>query len=329
MTSPQARREELERELARYVGAAAGPPEVGRDPVDGALVRQWCDALDDRNPVYLDESAASASVHGGLVAPPTMLQAWVLPGIDMAKGIVDPADRQRELHALFDAHGYTGVVATNCEQGYDRYLRPGDRVTGHTVIEAISGEKATGLGTGYFIDTRTVYRDQHGEPVGWMTFRVLKFKPAAAPAAASPAESAAPPRPRRLRPALGHDNAWWWEGIRRGELLIQRCKKCGVLRHPPRPMCGACRSTGWDTVVSSGRGSVHSFVVMHHPQVPGYEYPLIVVLVDLDEGTRLVSNLVGTDPGSVRIGMRVAARIEDVDPELALPLFRPDPAAER
>lgn len=328
MTSPQARREELERELARYVGAAAGPPEVGRDPVGGALVRQWCDALDDRNPVYLDERAASATVHGGLVAPPTMLQAWVLPGIDMAKGVVDPADRQRELHALFDAHGYTGVVATNCEQGYDRYLRPGDRVTGHTVIEAISGEKATGLGTGYFIDTRTVYRDQQGEPVGWMTFRVLKFRPAAAPATSAPAESAAPPKPRRLRPALGHDNAWWWEGIRRGELLIQRCKKCGVLRHPPRPMCGECRSTGWDTVVSGGRGSVHSFVVMHHPQVPGYEYPLIVVLVDLDEGTRLVSNLVGADPGCVRIGMRVAARIEDVDPDLALPLFRPDPTAE-
>ncbi|MBK7971893.1 MAG: OB-fold domain-containing protein [Deltaproteobacteria bacterium] len=325
MTSPRATREELERRLATYVGAAAGPPEVGRDPVDGALVRQWCDALDDRNPAYLDEDAARASTHGGLVAPPAMLQAWVLPGISMSRAAADPENRQRELHALFDAQGYTGVVATNCEQAYDRYLRPGDRVTGHTVIESISGEKATGLGSGYFIDTRTTFRDQHGGQVGWMTFRVLKFKPAAPPAAAR--ERAAPPKPRRLRPALGHDNAWWWDGLRCGELLIQRCKSCGQLRHPPRPMCGACQSTQWDTLASGGRGSVYSFVVMHHPQVPGYEYPLVVVLVDLDEGTRLISNLVGVAPGDVHIGMRVEARIEDVDPELALPLFRRETSA--
>ncbi len=326
MVASPSEREQFEARLQQYAGADAGPPEVARDVVDAALIRQWCDALDDRNPIYTDAHAAAASIHGGLVAPPTMLQAWVLPGIEMASGVARPEDKQRELHALFDSHGYTGVVATNCEQGYDRYLRVGERVTGTTVIEAISGEKATGLGTGYFINTRTTFRDERGERVGWMTFRVLKFKPAA-PAAARTNSASQPAKPRRLRPALGHDNAWWWEGIRRGELLVQRCKRCGELRHPPRPMCGHCQSLEWDALVSKGRGSVYSFVVMHHPQVPGYEYPLIVGLVELDEGTRLVANLVGIDPRDVRIGLRVALHIEAVDPDLSLPFFHPDPAA--
>jgi uncharacterized OB-fold protein len=233
------------------------------------------------------------------------------------------ADGVLSLHALLTANGYPSVVATNSEQGYLRYLRPGDRLTTTTRVEAISEQKATALGTGYFIDTRDIYRDQNGEEVGWMLFRVLKFRPAQAQRPVSAESAAAPAKPRRLRPARGHDNAWWWEGLERGELLIQRCAECGRLRHPPRPMCGACQSTQWDSVPSSGEGAVHSFVVMHHPKVPGYEYPLVCALVDLAEGTRLLSNLVGCEPGEVQIGMAVRASIESVDEELKLPLFRP------
>ena len=87
-----------------------------------------------------------------------------------------------------------------------------------------------------------------------MTFRVLKFKPnAAAAAAATATASAAPAQPRRLRPPLGHDNKWWWDGIAAGELRIQRCKECKTLRHPPRPMCGNCQSIEWDWVDLEGR----------------------------------------------------------------------------
>jgi uncharacterized OB-fold protein len=88
-------------------------------------------------------------------------------------------------------------------------------------------------------------------------------------------------------------------------------------------MCGECRSLEWETVESRGAGSVHSFVVIHHPQVPGYEYPLVCALIDLTEGTRFVSNVVGCDPKDVHVGMKVQARIEQVDPELKLPVFRP------
>ncbi len=319
--------EELERELRTYVGAEIGPPAVGPDLVNAPMIRHWCEILGDQNPVYTDAEAAAKSRHGGLVAPPTMLQVWTMPGAALARSGGAPADRQQELHALLSAHGYTSVVATNCEQSYDRYLRPGDSVTATTVIEAISPEKATGLGTGRFIDTRTTYRDAAGEPVAWMTFRVLKFKPAQTAQAAAPS-SAAPAKPRRLRPLRAHDNAWWWEGIERGELRIQRCADCGALRHPPRPMCGKCQSIRWDSVEASGRGVVYSHVVMHHPPIPGYGFPLAVALVELDEGTRIVSNVVGCAPEAVRIGMRVRLEMQAVDDEMRLPLFRVEEDAQ-
>lgn len=314
----------LEERLAAFVGREIGPPEGARDAVNEAMIRQWCDALADDNPVYTDPAAARASVHGGIVAPPTMLQAWILPGIDMAKPMeAQRQDLQKELHALLDAAGYGAVVATDCDQEYQRYLRPGDRLTATTVIESISPEKATALGIGFFIDTRTTFRDQAGEAVGSMRFRVLKFKPHQPPAPVR--ADAAPARPTRPRPPLGHDNRWWWEAVERGELLIQRCADCGTLRHPPRPMCGRCQSTGWDAVAAAGGGSVHSYVVLHHPPFPGFEYPLVAALIELDEGTRLVSNVVGVDARAVRIGMRVRLSVEAVDDGGKLPLFRPAP----
>jgi uncharacterized OB-fold protein/acyl dehydratase len=314
-------RQELERRLRAFVGVETGPPQVAPEPVNESMIRHWCEAMGDRNPVYVDPEAAARSAHRGLVAPPTMLQAWVLRGVAMASPAALPSNKQLELHQLLSEHGYTSVVATNCEQGYTRYLRPGDRLTVTTVIESISEEKGTALGVGYFIDTRDVYRDQHGDEVGWMTFRVLKFKPQQPPQPVR--RGAAPAKPTRMRPPLGHDNAWWWEGIARGELLIQRCRGCGALRHPPRPMCGACRSLDWEAVRAAGRGRVYSFTVLHHPRFPGYDYPLVCALIELEEGTRLVSNVVGCAPGEVRIGMPVALSIEPVDDALKLPLFRP------
>jgi uncharacterized OB-fold protein/acyl dehydratase len=326
MSLQGSQREELEKQLAGFVGVPIGPPEVGRDLVNEAMIRQWCDAMGDRNPVYSDADVASESVHGGVVAPPTMLQAWILPGLEMALGDDDPQDKQKQLHGLLSEAGYTGVVATDCEQEYVRYLRPGDQVSAVTVIEDISEQKATALGIGYFINTRTTFRGSDGDELGWMTFRVLKYQPAEQPAAAQQASEGAAPAvaaPRRLRPAQGHDNAWWWQGLDRGEILIQKCAACQELRHPPRPMCPQCRSTDWDFVASTGSGTIYSYVVIHHPEVPGYEYPLVVAVVDLEEGTRLVANVAGCDWRSVEIGMPVQGFVEAVDDDLKLPMFRP------
>jgi uncharacterized OB-fold protein/acyl dehydratase len=314
-------REELEKKMRAYVGTRTGPAVVARDPVNEPMIRQWCDAMGDENPVYTEPEAAERSIHGGIVAPPTMMQAWVLPGFEMTRTPEEPANQQQELHRLLSEHGYTSVVATNCEQVYHRYLRPGDRIRHTTVIESISEEKATALGVGYFINTRDTFHDQNGEEVGWMTFRVLKFKPAQPPQAVQ--GDAAPARPTRLRPPLGFDNAWWWEGIERGELLIQRCSSCGELRHPPRPMCGQCQSLQWETVASKGTGTIYSFTVLHHPPVPGYEYPLVAAVIELEDGIRMLANVVGCSPEDVHIGMRVQGRIENVDDEMKLPMFRP------
>lgn len=309
----------FEARIREFVGVREGPPWTCPDPVNEPMIRHWCEVLGDANPVYTDPERAQQSVHGGIVAPPTMLQTWDMRGFPMH----DPRlirNKQRELHALFDAAGYTGVVATDTEQDFGRYLRPGDRVTSETTIESISQEKATGLGVGYFVVTRTVFRDQQGEEVGRLDFRVLKFKPAQA---AQPVEAAAPSKPTRIRSPRGHDNAWWWEGCDQGRLLIQKCSDCGELRHPPRPMCGRCQSTRWESVEASGRGSVHSYTVLHHPPIPGYEMPLPVALIELAEGTRLVANLRDVAHDEIAIGMKVECRFEDVDESLRLPFFYP------
>ncbi len=309
----------LEQALAPYVGQSFGPPEQARDPVNEPMIRQWCDAMGDRNPVYWDADAAAKSAHGSVVAPPTMLQAWILSGFRMANAERPPRDRQEELHALFQQHGYTGVVATNCEQEYARYLKPGERVSAEAVIESISEEKATALGTGYFIVTRTTFRSDAGDAVGSMGFRVLRFKPQAPPAEA--ATGAAPAKPGRIPPLRGKDNAWWWEAVDRGEILIQKCSGCGALRHPPRPMCPECQSTAWGTTRCAGHGSVHSYVVMHHPPMPGYDFPVAVGLIDLDEGTRLVGNIVDCPFEALHIGMKVEASIEEQG-GVKMPVFR-------
>jgi len=324
LSNPAEARRALEARLQKFIGQATGPPTTGPDRVNEAMIRHWCEAMGDRNPVYTDAAVARESRHGGLVAPPTMLQAWILGGMAMAEPEDgdQPPDRQNELHALLSESGYPSVVATNCEQEYHRYLRPGDAVQATTVIESISEEKATALGIGYFIDTRTTFTVE-GETVGWMTFRVLKFKPNA-PAAAPTDVDASPmsQAPRRLRPTLGHDNRFWWAGLDEGKFLIQKCSSCGALRHPPRPMCGRCQSIEWGTVESTMKGTVHSFVVIHHPPVPGYEYPLVCALIDLEEGIRFVSNVVDCAPDDVHVGMKVEGTIEPVDEEMKLPLFR-------
>jgi uncharacterized OB-fold protein/acyl dehydratase len=318
----QLSKEELEKRLATFVGLEIGPPQEPLEPVNESMIFHWCEALSDNNPIYTDPQAAKKSIHKGIVAPPAMLQVWSMRGLELY-GPNAKQDKQGDLHRLLTENGYAGVVATNCEQGYTRYLKPGDRISGRTVIESVSEEKATALGTGYFINTRTTFCDQDGKDIGWMTFRVLKFKAEKKAQAAPSNGGGAPPKPKRMRPVLGHDNKWWWDRINAGELTIQRCKQCGTLRHPTRPMCWKCQSLEWDYVVASGKGTVYSYVVIHHPPFPGFDYPLIVGVIDLEEGTRLVTNIVGIDHKNVKIGMPVKLSIENVDEELKLPLFRP------
>ena len=107
-----------------------------------------------------------------------------------------------------------------------------------------------------------------------------------------------------------------------GKLGIQRCLGCQTLRHPPRPMCGECHSMHWDAVESSGKGTISSYTVLRHPQFPGYEYPLVIVLVDLEEGTRLTSQLVDCEPQAVDFGLPVEMLIQEDPDGFRLPVFK-------
>jgi uncharacterized OB-fold protein len=299
--------------LRSFVGRQAGPSFTCPDPVNEPMIRHWCEALGDRNPSYTDPSFAQWSVHGGLVAPPTMLQVWMMKGLNPPPS---PDNAQKELIEALDEEGFTSIVATNCEQEYLRYLKPGDVITSTTVIESVSEEKRTALGPGHFFTTLSTFCDATGAVVGTMMQRYLKWRPGGA---AVPA----PRTGRRPRPAMNRDTEFFWNGAAHGELLIQRCTACDTLRHPPRTMCGNCGSLDWDTIPSSGHGEVFSYVVMHHPPVPGFDMPYVVALVALEEGTRVVTSIVGAEPDDVRIGMPVELDFLKVDDDLTLPVFRP------
>ncbi len=173
--------ESLDERLQEIVRRSkSSPAAVARDPVNQPMIRHWCDAIGDTNPVYTDGEAAAASVHAGIVAPPTMLQAWSMPGLGPRP---KRADGGASPLSILDEVGYTSVVATDCEQEYLRYLKPGDLLSVTSRLESISVEKHTALGDGYFVTNLSTYRDQHGEVVAEMRFRILKFKP---PSASSP-----------------------------------------------------------------------------------------------------------------------------------------------
>jgi uncharacterized protein len=131
----------------------------------------------------------------------------------------------------------------------------------------------------------------------------------------------------RPAPRRNDDSAFYWDAVARHELAAQRCRECGRLRHPPRPMCPHCRSLEWDEPSLAGTGSLYSYAVLHHPRSPLFDYPVLVALVDLDEGIRIVTNLVDMEPSDIRIGMRLTVAFEPTNDDGTVPVFGPQPAA--
>jgi uncharacterized OB-fold protein len=123
-----------------------------------------------------------------------------------------------------------------------------------------------------------------------------------------------------IPPAVDRGNAWFWDGVAREVLLLERCAGCGLLRRHGVPMCGACHSTQATTQEATGRGTIHSWIVATHPSDPEAE-PRIVVLVELEEGLRLVSNLVGASPSEVENDLPVELCFETYG-DVTLPQFR-------
>ena len=129
-----------------------------------------------------------------------------------------------------------------------------------------------------------------------------------------------------VHPVVDRCNRGFWESINNHVLSIQRCQTCGLRLHPPRPMCPRCLATnmGWEP--SPGRGVVHTWVnfVYDRAGYPGIKCPYAVATVELDEGVRILSNIVEMDPADVYIGMPVEAVFTDVNKELTLVHFKRD-----
>ncbi|MDL9938050.1 MaoC family dehydratase N-terminal domain-containing protein [Gordonia sp. ABSL1-1] len=307
--------------------SGSSAPKAGRDPINQPMIHNWVEAMGDENPIYTDESAARAAGHPGIVAPPAMAQVWTMRGLHGVRADDDPLGRATE---LFDAAGFTSVVATNCDTEYHRYTRPGEEVAISAELVEVVGPKNTALGEGWFFTTRNVW-SVGDEVVAEMRFRILKFRPAAKDSATSEAaERTLDPVPedldpsRMLKPSVSRDTAFFWDGVAAHELRIQQTAD-GSLRHPPIPATWKPRAADGvvpetDYVVAAGTGTVYSFVVHRAPKVPGRQLPFVVALVELDRDAtgaslanpvRLLGELRDVDPARVAIGMPVTTTFLD------------------
>jgi uncharacterized protein len=276
---------------------------LARDPVNTPTINTWLDAIGDDNPIYRDTPEAR-ELHGGPVAPPAMSQVWTMYGLRPERPEFDPLHNMME---VMDRAGYEAVLGTNCDQTYARYLRPGEQVAVRSELESVVGPKQTGVGEGYFVTSKSTWY-VGDEEVATMLFRVLKFKPRQRPSG------------RPILPMVNRDNEFFFEGMRAGELRIQKCDACGALRHPPGPMCPSCNETKRSYTVASGRGTVFSYIVHHAPQIPGKVLPITLAVVELEEGVRMVGEI--KSPRQVEIGSRVEIVFDQVADDVVIPAFQ-------
>lgn len=294
------------REAAEAIKAAGrSAPRSARHPVNQPMIDHWLDAIGDRNPIYVDDAAAKSAGHPGIVAPPAMIQVWTMMGLGGVRPDDDPLGK---ILGLFDDAGYIGVVATNCEQTYHRYLQPGEEVSVAAELTDVVGPKKTALGEGFFI-TQKITWSVGDEDVADMIWRMLKFRPAEAASPTSEVPADLDPE-LLMRPAASRDSQFFWDGIDAHELRIQK-RLDGTLQHPPVPAVWQDKDVPADYLVASGRGTVFSYVVHHAPQVPGRTLPFVIALVELEEGVRMLGELRGIDPSAVEIGIPVRATYID------------------
>jgi uncharacterized OB-fold protein len=130
-------------------------------------------------------------------------------------------------------------------------------------------------------------------------------------------------------PYASWETRGWWEGAGRGEVVLQRCTSCGLVQHKPRALCVKCLTDTIEHFVASGRGTIHTFTVTHQNMVPPFntQLPYVMAYVELEEGPRVLTNVVGADPATLTIGQAVVADFgstpRDDDEAIAVPRFRP------
>src|ERR1700686_4860152 len=130
--------------------------------------------------------------------------------------------------------------------------------------------------------------------------------------------------PGRALPVPTPETQGFWDGTNAGELRLQRCDSCGKTYFPPRPFCPVCASREVSVFRASGKGRLYSYVIQHRP-VPGFTPPYAIAVVELDEGPRMMSNIVDCPqtPEALVLDMPPQVAFAKIDDEITLPLFRP------
>ncbi|GGR81119.1 DNA-binding protein [Streptomyces aureoverticillatus] len=351
--------DELYEKLKAYEGRAAAVAGRGKDPVNEPMIRHWCEAMGDTDAAYTGPDAVAPPTMlqvwtmGGLSGHTGRSEAYdeLFALLDAAgyASVVATDCEQEYLRPLRpgDEITFDAVIESVSERKTTK-LGTGYFVTTRTDVRA-NGEPA---GTHRFriLKFAPARRKPEGSAEAAPADRSRQLSPAVnrqpGPAVnrqPGPADSRRPgptdsrqpgPTDKRPRPVINRDNAGFWDGVARHRLLIQRCGDCARPRFPWLPGCNACGSPEWDTVEASGEGTVFSYVVMHHPPFPAFTVsdhaadpaepgPYAVVLVELAEGVRILSQVVGVPHDEVRIGMPVRLEFRRVDEELELPMFRP------
>lgn len=305
---------DIQEAVAQIKAAGPSKPRLARDPVNQPMINNWVEAIGDRNPIYVDDAAARAAGHPG-----NRRATGHDSGVDhdgsgrsasegRSAGTHHQAVRRRRLHRC-------GCHQLRADLPPLPIAR--EQVSISAELGDVVGPKQTALGEGWFINQHIVWQ-VGDEDVAEMNWRILKFKPAGSPS--SVPDDLDPDA--MMRPSSSRDTAFFWDGVKAHELRIQRLAD-GSLRHPPVPAVWQDKSVPINYVVSSGRGTVFSFVVHHAPKVPGRTVPFVIALVELEEGVRMLGELRGADPARVAIGMPVRATYIDF-PDWSLYAWEPD-----
>jgi len=130
---------------------------------------------------------------------------------------------------------------------------------------------------------------------------------------------------KRPVPRIDEESRPFWEACARHELYIQKCKNCGTVFYYPRGFCPEDLSADFEWVKCGGKGKVYTYTVTRQNQSPGFrdKVPYVMAYVELEEGIRMLTNIVDCDPKDVAVGMSVEVTFEDVTPDISIPLFRP------
>ena len=128
----------------------------------------------------------------------------------------------------------------------------------------------------------------------------------------------------RPLPAITPETRHFWEGAKSGELRLQKCAACSHVYFPPRPFCPKCASRDVHVMRASGKATLYSYVI-HHRAVPGFTPPYSIAVVELEEGPRMMTNIVGIEqtPQALQLDMPLEVVFERMSEEISLPLFRP------